>query len=236
MRIYALHDASTVARIAGADPPTFESLALSTDDPSDALYSFVGGNPLAQDWLAELDLPSERIACWSGTLAFDAVETGDLFAAHPHNWMESGSDALRKFLDGVVDPLVTAGRTLSIIPHARHVLSDVQSSINLIREREGQPIEVALAPIAFLTPSMLEAFEDHLERSFDTLAEHAPFLFLTDAIIDETDDRLCPVPLGAGMLDRKTILAAIERHWPYEKPVVILARDLADQISWLRDA
>ena len=162
MHIYALHEAAIVAQIAGASTPLCESIALATDDPSDALYSFVGGNPLAPSWLAELDLPSTRIACWSGTLAYDAAEAGDLFAAHPHNWMGPGPDALRKFLDGIVDPLTSAQRTLCIIPHARHVLSDVQGAINLIRERAGQPIEVALAPIALLTPSMLEALDDHL--------------------------------------------------------------------------
>jgi hypothetical protein len=233
VRIYALHDASTVARIAGADPPQCESLALATDDPSDVLFSFVGGNPLAPDWLAELDLPGERIASWSGTLAHDSVENDDLFAAHPHNWMGPGAEALDTFLDGVIDPLANAGRTLCLLPHARHVLSDVQGSINLIRKRADQPIEVALAPIALLTPSMLDALADHLERAFDTLAEHAPFLLLTDAVIDQTSEHLRTVPLGAGIIERETLLAAIERHWPPEKPLVIMANDLADQVAWL---
>lgn len=233
MRIFALHDASTVARIAGADPPTCESLALSTEDPSEVLFSFVGGNPLGPGWLAELDLPGDRISCWSGTLAFDAQEKGDLFAAHPHNWMSPGPQALARFLDGVIEPLADAGRTICLVPHVRHVLSDVQGSINLIRKRSGQPIEVALAPIAMLAPSMLDALEDHLERAFDTLAEHAPFLFLTDAVLDETNERLLPVPLGAGMIDRDVVLAAIESHWPPEKPVVVIAKDLTDQIAWV---
>lgn len=233
MRVYALHDAGVVARIAGADAPLCESLALATDDPSDVLYSFVGGNPLAADWLADLELPSTRLACWSGTLAYSAGEDGDLFEAHPPNWMTVGSDALRTFLDGVIDPLANAQRTLTLIPHARHVLNDVQGSINLIRERAGQPIEVALAPTALLTPSMLDALEDHLERSFDTLAEHAPFLLLYDARIDVEHERLEPVPLGHGILDRSVLRNAIERYWPPEKPIVLLADQLAEQIDWL---
>ena len=57
MRLYALHDARMVARLAGAEPPICESLALSTDDPSDVLFAFVGENPLSPDWLVDLELP-----------------------------------------------------------------------------------------------------------------------------------------------------------------------------------
>lgn len=233
VRLYALHDARTVARLAGAEPPACESLALSMDDPSDVLFAFVGENPLSPDWLVDLDLPADRIACWSGTLALEAVAAGDLFAAHPHNWMSPGPEALANLLDQVTPVLEKTERTLCLLPHARHVLSDVQGSINLLRSRAGSPIEVALAPTALLTPSMLDALDDHLERSFDTLAEHAPFLYLHDAVIDERDDRLLAVPLGEGVIDRDAMLAAIERFWPPEKPIVLLARNLAEQGAWL---
>jgi len=233
VRVYAIHDARTVARIAGADPPTCESLALSVEDPSKVLFSFMGGNPLASNWLAELDLPGDRITCWSGSLAPEAIDDDGLFTADPRNWMSPGTEALDAFLDGVVQPLERSGRTLCLLPHARHVLSDVQGSINLVRSRAGQPVEVALAPIALLTPSMLEALEDHLERSFDTLSEHAPFLLLHDAIIDTEEERLIPAPLGSGIIEKDILLSMIERHWPTEKPVVLLAENLPAQLEWL---
>lgn len=213
-----------------------ESLALSTDDPSDVLFAFVGENPLSPDWLVDLELPGDRIACWSGTLALEAVAEGDLFAAHPHNWMSPGPEALTNLLDDVIPILERTERTLCLLPHARHVLNDVQGSINLLRSRQGTPIEVALAPTALLTPSMLDALEDHLERSFDTLAEHAPFLYLHDAVIDEQDQRLLPVPLGEGIINRDLMRAAIERFWPAEKPIVVLANDLAGQSAWLNSS
>ena len=236
MRLHALHDAATVARLAGADLPSCETMALDTDDPSHVLFSFVGGNPLGPGWLIDLDLPGDRIACWSGTLDHDSVADGELFSAHPHNWMSPGTEALDSFLDEMIPGLERHERTLCLIPHARHVLSDVQGSINLIRARGRTPIEIALAPVAMLTASMLETLEEHLERAFETLSEHAPFLYLHDAVIDEERDLLIPVPLGSGILDRTIMQEAIRRHWPEEKPVVIPAGDLPEQTEWLLGA
>jgi hypothetical protein len=236
MTLHALHDAATVARLAGVPKPACESLALSTKNPSEVLFSFVGENPLAPDWLVDLDLPGDRIACWSGTLDHEAVSRGDLFTAHPHNWMQPGAEALNHLLDQVTPGLERHQRTLCLIPHARHVLNDVQGSINLIRARTGSVIEVALAPTAMLTPSMLDVIEDHLIRSFETLAEHAPFLFLHDVTIDAEDERLLPAPLGSGVLDRDLMLRMIERYWPSERPIVILAGDIGEQTDWLSGA
>ncbi len=236
MTLHALHDAAVVARLAGADTPLCESLALSVEDPSEVLFAFVGDNPLAPDWLVDLDLPGERIACWSGTLDHDAVAAGDLFAACPRNWMHPGPEALASLLDSVIPGLERNGRSLCLFPHARHVLSDVQGSINLLRQRRNTPIEVALTPSSMLTPSMLDSLEDHLERSFGTLAGESPLLFLHDVVIDDTDDRLLPVPLGSGLLDRETVLKAVRAHWPPEKPIVILGESLAEQTAWLSEA
>jgi hypothetical protein len=231
--LHALHDAGVVARLAGADPPLCESLALSVEDPSEVLFAFVGDNPLSPDWLVDLDLPGERIACWSGTLDHDSVAAGDLFAACPHNWMHPGPEALSNLLDSIIPGLEKNDRRLCLFPHARHVLSDVQGSINLLRKRRNTPIEVALTPSAMLTPSMLDSLEDHLERSFGTLAGESPLLFLHDVVIDEADERLLPVPLGSGILDRETVLEAVRAHWPREKPIVVLGEALAEQTAWL---
>lgn len=233
MTLHALHDAGVVARLAGADPPLCESLALSVEDPSEVLFAFVGDNPLAPDWLVDLDLPGERIACWSGTLDHDSVAAGDLFAACPHNWMHPGPEALSNLLDSIIPGLEKNDRRLCLFPHARHVLSDVQGSINLLRQRRNTPIEVALTPSAMLTPSMLDSLEDHLERSFGTLAGESPLLFLHDVVIDKADERLLPVPLGSGILDRETVLEAVRAHWPREKPIVVLGEALAEQTAWL---
>lgn len=233
MTLHALHDAGVVARLAGADPPLCESLALSVEDPSEVLFAFVGDNPLSPDWLVDLDLPGERIACWSGTLDHDSVAAGDLFAACPHNWMHPGPEALSNLLDSIIPGLEKNDRRLCLFPHARHVLSDVQGSINLLRKRRNTPIEVALTPSSMLTPSMLDSLEDHLERSFGTLAGESPLLFLHDVVIDEADERLLPVPLGSGILDRETVLEAVRAHWPREKPIVVLGEALAEQTAWL---
>ena len=233
MTLHALHDAATVAGLVGAPRPECDSLALSTENPSEVLFAFVATNPLGPDWLVDLDLPGTRVACWSGTLDHEGAARGDLFAAHPHNWMQPGPEALNRLLDGVIPGLERHQRSLCLIPHARHVLNDVQGSINLIRERSDAPIEVALAPTAMLAPSMLGTLEDHLTRCFETLAEHAPFLFLHDVTVDPHDDRLLPTTLGRGILDRSIMTDMIRRYWPEDRPVVVPAGSLDVQKDWL---
>jgi hypothetical protein len=147
--------------------------------------------------------------------------------------MHPGPEALSNLLDSIIPGLEKNDRRLCLFPHARHVLSDVQGSINLLRKRRNTPIEVALTPSAMLTPSMLDSLEDHLERSFGTLAGESPLLFLHDVVIDEADERLLPVPLGSGILDRETVLEAVRAHWPREKPIVVLGEALAEQTAWL---
>ena len=229
MDIHVLHDAKAVAGIAGVDAPACESIALSVQDPSRVLFSFVGGNPIDPSWLIDLDLPGTRIACWSGTLA----EGDDLFAAHPHNWMSPGGDALRGLLDQLLPQFEQAGRTMCLVPHARHLVSDVQGTINLVRANTGSALEIALAPGSLLAPSMLETLEDHLERSFSTLSEAASFLLIEDLALSEDGERLVPTMFGEGVLDLTLLKEAIKRHWPADKPIVLRPGNLSDQLAWL---
>lgn len=232
MNIFALHDAALVARLAGADRPLCSGLALSKDDPSNVLFSFVDENPLAPGWLCDLELPGDCIASWSGTLAFGEDER---FAAHPHNWMSPGSEALDRLLGEIEVPIAKSGKRFCLIPHARHVLSDVQGCVNLARRLRdsNSPIEVALAPGAMLTPSMLGQQDEHLERAFDTLAEFAPFLYLYDVAVDDSGENLLPVPLGEGELDGEIVRQLIQSAWPSNKPIVLRSQRLAEQCTWL---
>lgn len=230
MEVYVLHDAQAVAGIAGVDAPACEGLALSVSDPSRVLFPFVGGNPLGTDWLIDLDLPGTRIVSWSGTLA----DGEDLFAAHPHNWMSPGSDALDRLLDELLPQFEQAERTLCLVPHARHVLSDVQSTINLARAHAGGALEIALAPGCFLTPSMLDTLEDHLERSFSTLSEAASFLLIEDLALSEDGENLMPTMFGEGVLDLDLLHEAMRRHWNPDKPVVIRSGNITEQLAWIR--
>ena len=230
MDVYVLQDAKAVAGIAGVETPACEALALAVNDPSQVLFPFVGGNPLDPNWLIDLDLPGTRIASWSGTLA----EGEDLFAAHPHNWMSPGADALRTLLDELLPQFEQAERTLCLIPHARHVLNDVQGTINLARAHAGGALEIALAPGSLLVPSMLETLEDHLERSFSTLSEVASFLLIEDLALSEDGEQLCPTRFGEGVLDLSLLKDAVQRYWPADKPVVIRPGNLPEQLAWIQ--
>lgn len=230
MNVFVLHESATIAAITGAQKPACDSLALATDDPSDVSFCFVGDNPLGAGWLIDNELPSDQIACWSGTLA----EGPDLFAPHPHNWMNPGRESLDAFLDEMIPQLQKADRRLTLIPHARHVLSDVQGSINLVRERPETPVGVALAPTLLLTPSMIDVVEDHYTRAFETLAGPAPFLLLQDFVVDEDDpERLRKVPLGEGLLDRGMTCDLLKAHWDDTRPLVLGPGSLPDQLKWL---
>ena len=230
MNVFVLHDSATIAALTGAQKPSCDSLALAIDDPSNVAFSFVGDNSLGAGWLIDNELPSDRVACWSGTLA----EGPDLFAPHPHNWMNPGREALDAFLDEMIPQIERADRRLTLIPHARHVLSDVQGSINLVRERTDTPVDVALAPTHLLTPSMIDVVEDHFSRAFETLAGPAPFLILQDFVVDPDDsERLRTVPLGEGLLDRSMTCDLLNIHWDATRPLVLGPGSLPDQLKWL---
>ena len=229
METYVLHDARTVAGIAGASTPACESIALSTEDPSRVLFSFVGGNPLSPGWLVDLELPGDRIASWSGNLSSEE----DLFAAHPHNWMSPGAEALSNMLSELLPQFEQHGRSFCLVPHARHVLNDVQGTINLVRANAGGSLEVALAPAKLLVPSMLDTLEDHLERSFATLSPVASFLLVEDVGLDPDGEALVPVEFGSGVLDKALLKSAIQRYWPADKPVVLGPGNLHGQLDWL---
>ena len=208
-------------------------MALDTTDPSRVLFSFIGGNPLGPDWLVDTDLPGERIACWSGTPIRSGRER-DLFAPIAQ-LDEPGLEALDRFLDEMIPGLERRDQAVPDPPCSSRAQRR-RGSINLIRARGGAPIEIALSPISLLTPSMLDTLEEHLERSFETLAEHAPFLHLHDAVIDRERDLLVPAPLGSGIIDATAIREAVHRHWPADKPVVIPAGDLPARSEWLPES
>ena len=74
--------------------------------------------------------------------------------------MAGGHERFETFCDDIRDTLVAAGRKLCIRPHARHVLSDAQGTLDFLRRREGEPFGLALSPVDLLLPSMLADAED----------------------------------------------------------------------------
>jgi hypothetical protein len=227
MNIYLHHDAKALARLVGATHPCCEGIFVGHGRLAGRpLASFADGNPLSEEWMLDIELPGDRIVCWSGTLA------DDLFGDDPRTWMREGHDAFRAFFDAAAPTLLARQRTLAFRPHARHVLSDVQGCMNLLRERDGQPFDIAVGPVDLLTPDMVKDIEDHLRRIIPTLAPRAAMFLLHDAAVGD-GDRLVPVPLGQGILPRDLVRGLLRDFAPADLPVVLMPQALDEQLEWL---
>lgn len=224
MRMATILDVAT-ARAVGV-PDAVADVVLPHGTPGEALASIVPGNPLADDWTCPLDLPGERIIAWSGTL-------GDsLFADEPRTWMGEGHGRLERFCDEVRDPLRDAGRTLCFRPHARHVLSDPQGTLDFLRRREEEPFGLAISPADLLLPHMISDAEDHFTRILDFMIPRADLVLLCDAGAEGTEEDLAPRPLGEGVLPGPMVMDAIQSHLRDDAWVVAGPADMPAAIAW----
>ena len=235
MRHATILDAAT-ARAAGVPDAIFD-LVVPQGLAGGAIATILPGNPLADDWVMPLDLPGEIMVTWSGTLA--APEDG-LFADEPRTWMGDGHARFEAFCDGIRDALVSSGRRLCFRPHARHVLSDPQGTLDFLRRREGEPFGLALSPADLLTTGMAGDVEDHFDRILGFMVPRADLLLLSDAKIPaQAEDDSSPLeacPLGEGVLPREAVLEACVDRLPEHAWVVNAASDAAAAVAWRHGA
>jgi hypothetical protein len=228
VNLHVLHDARTLARLAGGTAPACHALACRLGAPDQVAAAWVEGNPLSPDWLALAELPAPRMLCWSGTLAPEP------FGTHPANWLRPGRTALDQFVRAATPALESQGLALCLRPHARHVLSDAQGCLRFLTDHAGLPVQVALSPADMLTADMLSELPEHLSRLFGSLGTRAALLLLQDVRASaDPEAPLESVPLGQGSLPRDLVLDLLARHVPAETPVVLSARALPDQLAWL---
>ncbi len=228
MNLHVLHDARTLARLAGGTAPACDALACRLGTPDQVAAAWVDGNPLAPGWMAITEVPAPRLLCWSGTLAPEPFEL------HPANWLRPGRAALDALVQSAAPALESRGLALCLRPHARHVLSDAQGCLRFLTDHAGLPVQVALSPADMLTADMLPELPEHLHRIFTGLGPRAALLLLQDVQLSAGDDApLQAVPLGQGLLPRDLVLDLLGRHVPPETPVVLSPTGLADQLAWL---
>lgn len=224
--IYVALDAAVLARMASAPEPPCDALFVRHGRPNEVLAAMLAGNILADDWLIDLDVPASQLVTWSGTLA------DDLFAAHPHTWMAPGRDALRAFCDSVGPQLDRHDRTLCLRPHSRHVLSDVQSVLDFMRERAGQPFGLSLDPTAMLEPGMHAELADHLTRIIETLGPLSAMVILRDVQLDGAGG-VEAQPLGSGDLPRDLVRQLLGSSVDPAVPIVISGDAPEQQLAWI---
>lgn len=242
-RIVALHDARTLARLAGAAaPPACDLVAAPLDAPGAPVGAFVGGNPLDGHWAVDAELPGAWVMAWSGTLG------GSPFEGTPANWMR-GPEALDALCDALAPQLSRHGKRLVLVPHARHVLSDARSALtwwcdrvipgedpNLVRRSPAgpRPFGLALDPAAMLEPSMVQDVEDHMHSLLASFGPRIDALVLRDARVDPEDpESLVPCALGEGVLPRDRVRALVAEHVPEDTPIAVPGAGLDRALSWL---
>jgi len=224
--IHLLHDAPVLARMIGVEIPCCAQVAMSTAGEATTFAAFVDGNPLSGGWIVDTDAPGTRLVSWSGTLADEP------FGDDPRTWMRAGQERFAAFLDEVGPALLHHRRTVCFRPHHRHVLSDVHSSVKMLRERAGGPFEVLLSPADLLAPSMLRDVEDHLARMFAHLGPIAAGVLVADvAETPETNESglFATRPFGQGCLPAPLVARLLAEHVPPETPVVLVPGDLEGQ-------
>lgn len=226
MRLATILDTET-ARLAGV-PDAVGDLIVPEGLAGDAIATILPGNPLADDWFFPVDLPGDRLVAWTGGL-------GDtLFANEPRTWMGAGHERFERLCDEMRDPLRDAGTTLCFRPHARHVLSDPQGTLDFLRRREEEPFGLALSPADLLLPDMMDVAEDHFERILEFMVPRCELLIVADAEPnpDETGPPLRPCRLGQGILPPSRLMQAIVEGLTEDAWIVVHPADRATMTAW----
>ena len=215
-----------LATLAGV-PDAITDLVVPLGTPNQAIAAILEGNPLSEGWIGALDVPGNMLISWSGTLA------EELFGEDPRTWMQYGQKAFIEFCSSVAPALEKSERTLLFRPHARHVLSDTQSSLDFKRKHENGPFGLAVSPCDLLVPDMLDTLEDHLERILTFLAPQAHVVFIEDARPSECGEIMERVPLGDGILPQDLVKSLLHEHLPADMPIVVQASESSVALDWL---
>ena len=64
--IHLLHDSRMLARMIGVEAPCCDMVAMPTSGKAEPFCACTLANPLREDFLLDLDAPSERFLCYSG--------------------------------------------------------------------------------------------------------------------------------------------------------------------------
>ncbi|MBM4110467.1 MAG: hypothetical protein FJ254_03790 [Phycisphaerae bacterium] len=147
-----------------------------------------------------------RVLAFTGSLS-GTPDQGDL-----RNWMPAGIQACRGALASAHARAAERSQRLVIVPHALHIISDLHSTLRLLREHPD--LGVAIAPAALLTESMLDHAADHLARILGTLGPVADAIILHDLVrsVDEQGEpAVTACDWGRGVLDTKLVESLMPR-------------------------
>ena len=227
VNIHVLHDCRALANLTGQTQLPCDGIVTRLGQANDIAAAWIDGNPLSDNFIADVDQVSPRLLMYSGTLS------SSLFGEDPRTWLKPGRAALDAFADRVLPTLQTTKRTICFRLHARHVLSDPQGALRFMLDHAQQPFEIALSPADMITPDMVGTIDDHLRRMFESLAPRAAMVFLNDIRLNAAGQARS-VALGDGILPQELVLSLIREHVPANTPVVLPPHKLEQQLKWLR--
>lgn len=229
---------------------TANTPALRAPETAEEVARVITENPLADGFDAEAVFASgaRRVIVRSGWIGEEAE--GDIFPASFRTWTVEGWRRFEEACRALANAARAAGAELILWPHHRHVLSDPQACMTLLKrwgdQGEAPPFRLLIEPAAFLTHGMLAAAEDHLRRAFESLTHpesvarrHVAAVVLSgiepaaSIHADAADPELVPAPLGTGVLDPRLLLTPFARLTDPALPVVLRDPGAADQARTL---
>jgi hypothetical protein len=107
--------------------------------------------------------------------------------------------------------------------------------VSFLKRRAGQPFEVLLDPVSFLTASMLARAEDHMRRALDALAHlgAVPGVVICNARrLSGDDDLLEPSPVGEGVIEPR-LLTLMDGSIPAGKARIFVGPNVGHQAALL---
>jgi hypothetical protein len=145
---------------------------------------------------------AHRVVSWTGWFGETADPSTGLFPRDFRTWTPGAWQRLQHHL-------TTTSAELLLRPHARHIVSDAQACVLLVRDLPSN-IRLLLDPISMLEPAMLNDAQDHIARILD-LAESAAGIIIAGAEL--VADSVRPSRDGPA-LPRDTVESWIDRLAP----------------------
>ncbi|MGI9014850.1 MAG: hypothetical protein ACR2GY_11465 [Phycisphaerales bacterium] len=161
------------------------------------------------------------LIAYPGTLA-----AGGYDAREPRNWMPAGRDAFEAMCAKVQPLLIDEGKQLWLCPHVRSVISDLPGAVKFLRawsEQANCPFGLAYSTASLFEPSMLAAFDEHLERQIVHLAACSRIVLIEDvqACVSASGEKLFAiVPAGEGVAPLQLARSLIAEHVPAQVAIV----------------